>query len=71
MTGALLSIVLLALFTIILLMLHGKLIRPFKLEHDTTEMDMRQKSRQLLNSSWCVIWLTAALLTAIVSLRFI
>lgn len=44
---------------------------PFKLVRDGTELSFQQKVRQLLNSSWTVIWLICMLLSTILSVTFI
>ncbi|MCR5121886.1 MAG: CPBP family intramembrane metalloprotease [Ruminococcus sp.] len=44
---------------------------PFKLVNDNTELTFQQKVRQLLNSSWTVIWLICMLLSTILSVSFI
>lgn len=71
LTETAIGISIMAVSVFVLHMLRGKYIRPFKLRVDTTELSLRLKLGQMLNSSCTVIWLICSLVAVIVSMRFI
>lgn len=60
-----LALLIISIFIIMLMRL--KLFRPFRIDPDSTELSSSQKIREVLNSPWAVIWLTAVLLATILS----
>lgn len=70
-TEALISLAVIIVSLSVLHMLRGRELRPFKLSDDSTELTLTQKLRQILNSSWAVVWLISSLLAVIASMRFI
>ena len=62
---------LMAACSVVLIVMRMRLIRPFRIDPDTTALTVFQKIREVLNSPWSVIWLTLTLLSVIVSVELV
>ncbi|MBQ1537084.1 MAG: CPBP family intramembrane metalloprotease [Ruminococcus sp.] len=67
-TAICLGILVVCLTTVFIMRI--RMPRPFRVDSDNTALTVAQKSREIINSPWAVIWLTAVLFTMILSVSF-